>query len=41
MVIIYAFGNEPEEFSMDEWRLKNESLEVKDKRLKIYVIRNF
>tara|TARA_R110002012_G_scaffold281399_2_gene470447 strand:- start:825 stop:2003 length:1179 start_codon:yes stop_codon:yes gene_type:complete len=29
--IIHAFGNEPEEFSMDEWRLKNKSLEVKGK----------
>ena len=32
--IIHAFGNEPEEFSMDEWRLKNESLEVKGKTTK-------
>jgi glycosyltransferase involved in cell wall biosynthesis len=32
--IIHAFGNEPEEFSMDEWRSKNESLEVKDKTTK-------
>ena len=29
--IIHAFGNEPEEFSMDEWYSKNESLEVKNK----------
>ena len=32
--IIHAFGNEPEEFSMDEWCSKNESLEVKDKTTK-------